>query len=426
MEEIIIHGVDKEKEPIKFPVKRNDTYFHTFFRGFAKIDLTPLKYCQDIRSISLNVNDLEEVDLRPISFLKRLEGLHLRRNKLKGIDLRPLKNLIHLKFIDLSENNLKKIDLTPICLCPSLETINLSKNEIKAIDLSPLENCFKLKDLNLCYNSLSKINLSPLSSLNNLENFIFFGNPLKEDVVVFDPEIKGIREQEKERYHEQSWMGSNNSNHFFPITSRDGSIQLNLQLLYGNLCNYCSYPIKIHSKSEGSCWKIKNSHIAYIRSMSPYYRSGKDDFSSAIRNAKDDSRYAKLIADAFIRVSKKDWFDYSPYSLIIPVPNTDTKNKQTVSKILGRLLAEKLNIEIREDILLCQSKDKARHKTTTQEREIIVKGKFTYRHDKKIYGKSVIIVDDIVTSGSTITYCAGLLKKAGAGKIIALTAGRTI
>jgi len=50
-----------------------------------------------------------------------------------------------------------------------------------------------------------------------------------------------------------------------------------------------------------------------------------------------------------------------------------------------------------------------------------VKGAFTVRNPGAVEGKSVLLVDDVYTTGSTIRECASVLKAAGAREIRALT-----
>ncbi|HTY12526.1 MAG TPA: ComF family protein [Bacteroidota bacterium] len=62
---------------------------------------------------------------------------------------------------------------------------------------------------------------------------------------------------------------------------------------------------------------------------------------------------------------------------------------------------------------------------TAEERKQNVGGAFTIHPRKKgwISGKTLMVVDDVITTGSTIQAMAKLLKEAGAAKIIAASAG---
>ena len=64
---------------------------------------------------------------------------------------------------------------------------------------------------------------------------------------------------------------------------------------------------------------------------------------------------------------------------------------------------------------------KDQKKTSGKERIKNVKFAFKNKHLDKVTGKSIIIVDDVVTTGASIANAASILKSCGAKEIIALT-----
>ncbi|HMW37486.1 MAG TPA: phosphoribosyltransferase family protein, partial [bacterium] len=61
---------------------------------------------------------------------------------------------------------------------------------------------------------------------------------------------------------------------------------------------------------------------------------------------------------------------------------------------------------------------------TAEDRIKNVDGVFIAMADASVQDQSVILVDDIITTGSTANACAAALKKAGASKVFVLTVGR--
>ena len=47
------------------------------------------------------------------------------------------------------------------------------------------------------------------------------------------------------------------------------------------------------------------------------------------------------------------------------------------------------------------------------------------KEPERIAGKSILLLDDVMTTGSTMDECAKELKKAGASAVIAVTIART-
>jgi len=61
-----------------------------------------------------------------------------------------------------------------------------------------------------------------------------------------------------------------------------------------------------------------------------------------------------------------------------------------------------------------------------KERLMNVKGAFTLRDPKEVKGKSILLIDDVYTTGATVQECSKVLKKAGAEKIYVLTLARVV
>ena len=53
-----------------------------------------------------------------------------------------------------------------------------------------------------------------------------------------------------------------------------------------------------------------------------------------------------------------------------------------------------------------------------------LRGAFTVRHPDKILGKSILLIDDVMTTGTTLHECAKTLRKTGSGPVYGLTLAR--
>lgn len=59
-----------------------------------------------------------------------------------------------------------------------------------------------------------------------------------------------------------------------------------------------------------------------------------------------------------------------------------------------------------------------------KERQANVKNAFRVKTEEKIYGRHVVLVDDVFTTGATVSACAKALKKAGASRVSVFTFAR--
>ncbi len=81
--------------------------------------------------------------------------------------------------------------------------------------------------------------------------------------------------------------------------------------------------------------------------------------------------------------------------------------------------------KIKVDLLQRHKKTVPQLGLTGEERRSNLAGAFSVRKPEEVKGKRVLLVDDVLTTGSTLRECAEVLRAAGAGEIAAFTVART-
>lgn len=112
------------------------------------------------------------------------------------------------------------------------------------------------------------------------------------------------------------------------------------------------------------------------------------------------------------------------YDIIIPVPMYKSKKNErgyNQTELIAKKLAKELNIQYENKYLIKNKNTKVQSTLTKIQREQNVKGAFTVTVKEKIQERSIILLDDIYTTGSTVNECAKALKNAGASRILVLT-----
>ena len=113
------------------------------------------------------------------------------------------------------------------------------------------------------------------------------------------------------------------------------------------------------------------------------------------------------------------------FDLIAPIPLHRYRLKErgfNQSRLIADKIAEITDKEIREDILKRKTHRKPQAEIKRRDaREKNVKGIFKVVGADKIAGKTILIVDDVATTGATLKECARVLKNSGAGKILSFT-----
>lgn len=114
---------------------------------------------------------------------------------------------------------------------------------------------------------------------------------------------------------------------------------------------------------------------------------------------------------------------------IIPVPLSRRRFVErgfNQASILAKVLVQNTGIKLDEKSLL-RSKHSKIHRAGMDKkgRHLSVEGAFLVKREKLIRGENILLVDDVFTSGATVSSCAQALKKKGANKVFVLTVART-
>jgi ComF family protein len=114
--------------------------------------------------------------------------------------------------------------------------------------------------------------------------------------------------------------------------------------------------------------------------------------------------------------------------LLIPVPLHRSRLRSrgfNQAQLLCTVVSERLSIPILPDGLIRTRPTQPQVELSAAERRNNVKGAFAVRHPAQVAGKSILLLDDVMTTGSTVNECAGELKKSGATLVTVITVART-
>ena len=124
---------------------------------------------------------------------------------------------------------------------------------------------------------------------------------------------------------------------------------------------------------------------------------------------------------------KAKWLPQDEF-IIVPVPLSPKRERWrgfNQSALLGKILAQRLELKFNGQILKKIKDTKPQVELSADERKKNLNGVFKVTAKDQVLGRSFLLVDDMVTTGSTLRNCASTLKRAGAGKVWALTLARS-
>ena len=190
-------------------------------------------------------------------------------------------------------------------------------------------------------------------------------------------------------------------------------------------CQRCGQPLNDKVKFCAGCAGGKHRFYRLARSAMIYDDSDKN----LILGFKffDHTENANLLA-AMLKVAGKDIFD-AGVDLLIPVPLHYTrliKRRYNQSALLATKLGEMSKISVDYFSLIRHRKTRPQVEFSGKARISNVKNAFSVKNPQQIKGKRIVLIDDVMTTGSTLKECSSALKKAGAKSVDILTVARVI
>lgn len=198
-----------------------------------------------------------------------------------------------------------------------------------------------------------------------------------------------------------------------------------IALLFPTRCPICS---KVIFPQEDFCEDCRSSLTEYngdfrirgaVSFTAPYEYNEK--ISPAIimmkRGVKGNAAYAlgKALAEHLENCGISQKID-----IIVPVPlhKTDKRNRgfnqaELIAKEIGRIL----KIDISTDIVEKIRKTNPQKNLTKRERKVNLKDAFEVTMPDKIKRKCILLIDDVCTTGSTLTEITTLLRRNGAAEV---------
>jgi ComF family protein len=113
---------------------------------------------------------------------------------------------------------------------------------------------------------------------------------------------------------------------------------------------------------------------------------------------------------------------------IIPVPLHDKRLRGrgfNQASIIAQALSKSLRLPLDEvSLLRVSGTEQYRAGLDAKGRHDTVAGAFQVRHSRLVAGEDILLIDDVFTTGATVSACAEELFGAGAGRVFVLTIAR--
>jgi ComF family protein len=213
----------------------------------------------------------------------------------------------------------------------------------------------------------------------------------------------------------------------------------------GNACAKCWEQTQIFSGAESLCWKCGRPSIGTVPSAKREevrcHRCDADAFTAAracgvyegalrasVLLLKREPHIGQKLSEQLVKVQKKYPLDRA--TRIVPVPLHSEREKDrgfNQATLIGRELSRATSLPM-DEVSLVRNKHTNRHRAgmDAKGRRDTVAEAFRVRHPALIAGERVLLVDDVFTTGATVSSCASALIDAGAAEVYVLTIARPL
>lgn len=207
-----------------------------------------------------------------------------------------------------------------------------------------------------------------------------------------------------------------------------------LYLIYPRRCAFCGEVVSPQTRICDECEKT----IEFVQEdiyfnipertffsdvIAPFYYSG--GVKKCILGLKFQglAQNADILAEYMVDAVKTDYNDKN-FDMVVCVPLTKRKKRKrgyNQSDLIAKKIAQELNLDYEEKILLRAFEKIEQKKLTKNERLYAILSAFELKDNLKIKGKTILLCDDVVTTGATLNECSKVLVEGGAKEVYCVT-----
>ncbi len=188
----------------------------------------------------------------------------------------------------------------------------------------------------------------------------------------------------------------------------------------GNICRKCGKPVVSGTPLTcGECLKDE-----------PLFKSARSFglYDGVLKKAINQFKYNRIKRIAQPLSDKILQTKLPAVDIIIPVSLHEKRLRQkefNQSALLAKHIAKNLGIPMILDCLVKTRDTMPQVGLSAKARKRNIKKAYEIKNRERVYGKSVMLIDDVYTTGATVRECSKVLKKAGATDIHVITLARS-
>ena len=187
-----------------------------------------------------------------------------------------------------------------------------------------------------------------------------------------------------------------------------------------NECPRCGAPVGPYADLSQGCGQCRKLTLAFERVIRLGIYEGEMRLACLKAKASGGSNLTRGLADAMVDV-KSSIMNEAQIDLVVPVPEHWTRrlfHPHYAAETLSRQLSRRLGVAWSRGTLRKKRRTPKQATSPTAQRRQQQRGSFALGRHSNVAGKTILLVDDILTTGSTADAAARALKEAGAKRVI--------
>lgn len=209
-----------------------------------------------------------------------------------------------------------------------------------------------------------------------------------------------------------------------------------ISMLFPQRCAFCGAATAYDDFWCGKCGKNGNPPFSKMGRMAcdfPHSFTdalGAFEYSGRIRNAiwllKDraDRRTLRFFTDEMIASMSEHW-EGIRFGIAVPVPATASRLEEkgfNHAETLAIYVGRSIGVTVLGDALCRRETTRVQRDLTAAERRVNAAASYGIGNPEGLKGETILLVDDVFTTGSTAAACSDRLLEAGANRVYVLAA----
>lgn len=201
-----------------------------------------------------------------------------------------------------------------------------------------------------------------------------------------------------------------------------------MKVISSPLCIRCGIPFGSYGGEDHLCGECISAPPRFTAARSAFVYEGVT--ATMIHDLKYGGKTVRrrVLADLVLEVLGDEMKGWGA-DLVLPVPLHTGRLKSrgfNQAQLLAEVMARELSLPLDPFLLQRVRETPSQTSLSREERRRGVRGAFAVSRPDRLQGRSVLVVDDVMTTGATLNECAVPLFSAGARAVHAVSVARTL